>query len=117
MLEGSIRCVYCSKSFIEEEYLAHPCIEARRPVKDITIDLSYVTTTEDGDKTIHAHDLKGNIYRLTLPNPSKLAELKKEASDESKQEDYAEWVRRRGNSTAPRNRYIQRQVVYRQVNY
>jgi hypothetical protein len=94
-----MHCFYCNKDFIEEEWWAHPCIESKRPIKDITIDFSYETNSEDGDKTIHAYDLKGNIYRMTLPNPDKLAALKKEASDESKQEDYADWVRRRGNRT------------------
>jgi hypothetical protein len=101
-----MHCYYCDKNFIDEEWRTHPCIEARRPVKDITIDFSYETTTQDGDKTTHAYDLKGNIYRLTLPNPAKLAELKKAASDESKQEDYADWLRRRGNSTRSRIVFI-----------
>ena len=63
------------------------------------VDYVYETVSEDGDKTIHAYDLNGNIYRLTLPNPKKLAELKKGASDESKQEDYGDWLRRQGNRT------------------
>ncbi len=102
MNENLTTCIYCGKIFIGEEYRAHPCIQERLPVKDITIDFSYETITEDGEKTIHAYDLKGNIYRLTLPNPRKLAGLKAQASDEKKQEDYSDWLRRRGNSSRTR---------------
>lgn len=94
MVEGMMLCIYCGKSFISEKYMSHPCIEIRRPVKDIVIDFTYETETEDGDKTIHAYDLKGNIYWLTKPNPTKLAKLKAQTSDASKQEDYADWARR-----------------------
>jgi hypothetical protein len=102
MNEGSIRCQFCGKSFIAEELRTHSCWTERNPVKDITIDFVYETVSEDGDKTIHAYDLKGNIYRLIKPNPTKLAQLKSEASDESKQEDYSEWLRRGGNRTRPK---------------
>lgn len=93
------RCPFCDRTFIGEELKRHSCFTERNPVKDITIDFSYETVSEDGDNTIHAYDLNGNVYRLTKPNPTKLAELKKGASAESKQEDYSEWLRRRGNST------------------
>jgi hypothetical protein len=99
MREGLRHCYDCSKDYIEEEWWRHPCVEAKRPVKDITIDFSYETTEEDGSRTIHAYGLNGNIYRLNLPTPDKLAELKEAESDESKQEDYSDWLRRRGNRT------------------
>lgn len=99
MNKNTRECPYCKKVFIIEEFLNHPCISARNPVKDILVDLAYETESADGDRTIHAYSLDGSIYRLTKPNPVKLAELKKEASDESKQADYAEWLRRRGNRT------------------
>jgi hypothetical protein len=99
MGEGHMHCQFCGKSFIAEELKIHPCWMERNPVKDITIDFSYETVSEDGDKTIHAYDLKGNIYRLTKPNPTKLAELKRVESHESKQEDYSAWLQRRGNSS------------------
>lgn len=102
MHENSRKCPWCMKNFIADEFMSHPCIVDRSPVKDIVIDFSYETETEDGDKTIHAYGLNDNIYRLTKPSPAKLAELKKEASDESKQEDYADWLRRRGNRTKTR---------------
>ena len=88
---------WCGKSFITEEFLKHPCFVERNPVKDIVIDFVYETESRDGDKTIHAYDLKGNIYRMTKVNPTKLAELK--SSNESKQKDYRDWLRRRGNRT------------------
>lgn len=39
---------------------------------------------------------------ITKPNPTKLAELKKGESDERKQEDYRDWLRRRGNRASQR---------------
>ena len=99
MCEGLRHCYDCNKEFIEEEWWVHPCIEAKRPVKEITIDYTYETTEKDGSKTIHAYALNGNVYNLNLPTPDKLAELKKMVSDESKQEDYRDWLRRRGNSS------------------
>src|SRR5574340_1509389 len=71
----------------------------RCPVKDSTIDHTFETRSDDSDKTIHACDLKGNVYRLTKPNPTELAELKAE-SDEGEQENHSEWLRRRGNRTS-----------------
>ncbi len=41
------------------------------------------TENEDGDKTINADLLDGTVLLITKPNPSKLAELRKGASDES----------------------------------
>lgn len=55
-------------------------------MKDITIDYLYETSEEDGSKTIHAYGLNGNVYRLNLPMPDKLAELKKAAIEEAKEE-------------------------------
>lgn len=105
MSNGTTKCVYCGKSFIKEEWRSHPCVKDRHPLKEIVIDFSYETETADGNKTIHAYDLKGNIYRLTKPNPTKLVQLKSEASDESKQEDYSEWFRREGNSSNMQSSY------------
>ena len=99
MSEGLRHCYDCNKDFIEEEWWTHPCVEAKRPIKDITIDYFYETTEEDGSKTIHAYGLNEVVYNLNLPKPDKLAELKKTTSDEKKQEDYSEWLRRRGNRT------------------
>lgn len=69
------------------------------PVEEVVIDFYYQTRSEDGDETIHAYAIDGRILLITKPNPTKLAELKKGASDEKKQEDYAEWLRRRANTT------------------
>ena len=97
MHEGIRHCYNCNKDFIEEEWWVHPCVEAKRPVKDITIDYLFETTEDDGSKTFHAYGLNGNVYNLNLPTPDKLAELKK-TTDEPKQEDYSEWVRRHPDS-------------------
>ena len=39
--------------------------------------------SEEGDKTVHAVLLDGTVLLVTKPNPRKLAELMKGASDES----------------------------------
>lgn len=41
----------------------------------------------------------GNVYNLNLLASDNLTELKNAASDEKSQEDYSEWLRRRGSST------------------
>ncbi len=64
-------------------------------VQDIAIDFYFEIESEDGDKTISATGLDGKIYRLTKPNPEKLKALKEAVSDESKQMDYLEWLRKR----------------------
>ncbi len=55
----------------------------RRLVEEVIMTSYIVTTSRDGDETIHADLLDGTILLVTKPNPSKLAELKKGASDES----------------------------------
>jgi hypothetical protein len=86
MSDGTERCNWCGKWFIEEELTKHPCFTERNPVKEITIDFVYETKSRDGDRTIHAYGLNGDIYLLTLPSAKNLKALRKEiASDESKQ--------------------------------
>ncbi len=74
-------------------------MKCQNPVEEIVVDFVYETESDEGDKTIHAYALDGRILLITKPNPTKLAELKKGISDESKQEDYADWLRRGGNRT------------------
>lgn len=42
-----------------------------------------VTTSKDGDETIHADLIDGRILLITKPCPRKMKELTKGASDES----------------------------------
>jgi hypothetical protein len=71
-------------------------------IEEIIVAEACTTTSPDGDVTIHATRLDGTALLITKPNPTKLAELRKAESDEKKQEDYADWLRRRGNRTGIR---------------
>ena len=55
----------------------------RNVIEEVIMTRFVVITSRDGDETIHADLLDGIILLITKPNPSKLAELKKGASDES----------------------------------
>ena len=77
-----------------DEFIQHDCIKTRNSVKDDLIELSYETVNKDGGKIIHAYGLTGKIYRLTFPNPAKLAEPKKQASEGNKRIDYEEGLQR-----------------------
>ena len=70
------------------------------PVEEVVVDCWFEEKKENGDMVIHAYALDGRILWITKPNPTRLAELKKAASDEKKQEDYSEWLRHRGNRTS-----------------
>ncbi|HZW85020.1 MAG TPA: hypothetical protein VFE91_03850 [Nitrososphaerales archaeon] len=78
----------------------------RNPVEEVVVDFTYETESPDGDKTIHAYSLDGRVILITKPNPAKLARLKQAESDEKKQEDYSEWLRRGGNRARKHEVYI-----------
>ena len=113
---GFVRCQFCGREFIEEELRSHPCWVSRNPVKEVIIDFIYETEEPDGSKTTHAYDLNGNIYRLTKPNPAKLAELKRGESDGNLQEDYADWLRRRVDNTSKQEVYIPDNFPKKSIN-
>lgn len=72
-------------------------------IEEIIVDYLFEQRENNGDATLYAFAIDGRILLLTTPNPAKLAELKKAISDESKQEDYSEWLRRQGNRTPDRS--------------
>jgi len=86
------------------------------PVEEVVIDFSYETTSEEGDKTIHAYALDGRILLITKPNPAKLVELKKAESDGRVTEDYSEWLGRRGNRARNHEVYIPENFRKKSIN-
>lgn len=92
-MSNLVSCPNCNKSLITEEYGRHEC--ASKPtVRRIPIKLWWASKTDKNEDLIMAVGLDGIVYRLVKSNIL--------LPDESKQEDYADWLRRRGNRTQVR---------------
>lgn len=78
------RCKRCGKSMIAEESAGHSCTPLIRATRRIKVDKWCVITTRQGGTEVVAVGLDGTLYTLEVSNPS----------DESKQEDYSEWLSR-----------------------
>ncbi len=72
---------------------------ACKPVREILVDYFFESESEKGDTILTAFALDGRIIQLVKPSGKRLEQYSKSESDESKQLDYQEWLRLRGNRT------------------
>lgn len=73
-------------------------------VEEVIVDYFFEDQSENGDIVLSAFALDGRIIQLIKPSPKRLERYRKSESDDTKQEDYEDWLRRRGNS--PRGRAL-----------
>ena len=82
MADNVVTCPVCHKTLISEELVRHPCLNKFRAVQTIKIDHFSVLRNAEGKDDVLAFGRDGKVYSL-------------ESSDETLQEDYSEWLRRR----------------------
>jgi hypothetical protein len=94
-----VTCPKCGKVKIAEEFENHYCVPPITGLKEILIDQDgwYEAKDSRGRQALHARGTDGTLYTL----------VKTEPPDESKQEDYAEWLDRHpswdGSTRHPRH--------------
>ena len=99
MKDSPGKCIRCGQTMFEAEYAGHRCVIPHLGVRRIEVSQWWESANARGEPLLMALGLDGYIYRLTQVTKKAFVEA---PSDESKQEDYRDRFRRRGNSSRAR---------------